>query len=120
VRVSNLRLRASLDQQNPIAQSTGYLLAKRARQFGNLGAEYKYKKMNMGAEGTFQGGRYNSGNSSYMGGYAIYNLYGNYELAKDWTLFGRWNNIFNKDYQLSYGYNTPGSNLFVGVRYAMK
>jgi len=95
-------------------------LAKRARQFGNLGAEYKYKKMNMGAEGTFQGGRYNSGNSSYMGGYAIYNLYGNYELAKDWTLFGRWNNIFNKDYQLSYGYNTPGSNLFVGVRYAMK
>ena len=120
VRVSNLRLRASLDQQNPIAQSTGYLLAKRARQFGNLGAEYKYKKMNMGAEGTFQGGRYNSGNSSYMGGYVIYNLYGNYEFAKDWTLFGRWNNIFNKDYQLSYGYNTLGSNLFVGVRYAMK
>ena len=119
-RVSNLRLRGSIDQQNPIAQSTGYLLAKRARQFGNLGADYKYKKMNVGAEGTFQGGRYNSANSGYMGGYAIYNLYGNYEFAKDWTLFGRWNNIFNKDYQLSYGYNTPGSNLFVGVRYAMK
>ena len=119
-RLSDFRLRASMDQQNPIAQNTGYLLAKRARQFGNIGADYKYKKISIGAEGTFQGGRYNSGNTGYMGGYAIYNLYGNYEFSKDWTLFGRWNNIFNKDYQLSYGFNTPGSNLFVGIRYAMK
>jgi vitamin B12 transporter len=118
-RLSDFRLRASMDQQNPIAQNTGYLLAKRARQFGNIGADYKYKKISIGAEGTFQGGRYNSGNTGYMGGYAIYNLYGNYEFSKDWTLFGRWNNIFNKDYQLSYGFNTPGSNLFVGIRYAM-
>lgn len=119
-KLSSLRLKASYDQQNPIDQTTGFLLAKRARQFGNLGAEYRYRKVNMGAEGTFQGGRYNSGNSGYMGGYAIFNLYGNYEFAKDWSVFGRWNNIFNKDYQLSYGFNTPGSNLFVGVRYAMK
>ena len=119
-KLSSLRLKASYDQQNPIDQTTGFLLAKRARQFGNLGAEYRYQKLNVGAEGTFQGGRYNSGNSSYMGGYAIFNLYGNYEFAKDWSIFGRWNNIFNKDYQLSYGYNTPGSNLFIGVRYAMK
>ncbi len=119
-KLSSLRLKASYDQQNPIDQTTGFLLAKRARQFGNLGAEYRYQKLNVGAEGTFQGGRYNSGNSSYMGGYAIFNLYGNYEFAKDWSIFGRWNNILNKDYQLSYGYNTPGSNLFIGVRYAMK
>ena len=119
-KLSSLRLKASYDQQNPIDQTTGFLLAKRARQFGNLGAEYRYQKLNVGAEGTFQGGRYNSGNSNYMGGYAIFNLYGNYEFAKDWSIFGRWNNIFNKDYQLSYGYNTPGSNLFIGVRYAMK
>jgi vitamin B12 transporter len=77
-------------------------------------------KSAFGAEGTLQANRNDFSNTGYMGGYAIYNLYGNYEFAKDWTLFGRWNNIFNKDYQLSYGYNTPGSNLFVGVRYAMK
>ena len=55
-----------------------------------------------------------------MGGYTIYNLYTNYELEKDLSLFARWNNVFNKDYQLSYGYNTPGSNFFAGIRYAMK
>jgi vitamin B12 transporter len=119
-RFSDLVLKASFDQQNPIAQSTGYLLAKRARQFGNIAAEYSIKSSKVGAEGTFQGGRYNSGNSNYMGGYGIYNLYASHELQKNLSLFGRWNNVFNKDYQLSYGYNTPGSNVFVGLRYAMQ
>jgi vitamin B12 transporter len=120
IRSGYFSLRGSFDQQNPIDESTGFVLAKRARQFGNIGTEYKTSKSAFGAEGTLQANRNDFSNTGYMGGYAIYNLYGNYELAKDWTLFGRWNNIFNKDYQLSYGYNTPGSNLFVGVRYAMK
>ena len=119
-KLSEFLLKASLDQQNPIAQSTGYLLAKRARQFGNIGAEYNAKSVKVGAEGTFQGGRYNSGNSNYMGGYAIYNLYASHNITKNLSLFGRWNNVFNKDYQLSYGFNTPGSNVFFGLRYAMQ
>ncbi|MFM2260110.1 MAG: hypothetical protein RL457_433, partial [Pseudomonadota bacterium] len=120
IRSGYFSLRGSFDQQNPIDESTGFVLAKRARQFGNIGTEYKTSKSAFGAEGTLQANRNDFSNTGYMGGYANYNLYGNYEFAKDWTLFGRWNNIFNKDYQLSYGYNTPGSNLFVGVRYAMK
>ena len=120
VRSGNFSLKGSFDQQNPVDENTGFVLAKRARQFGNIGTEYKTSKSAFGAEGTLQANRNDFSNTGYMGGYAIYNLYGNYELAKDWTLFGRWNNIFNKDYQLSYGFNTPGSNLFVGVRYAMK
>jgi vitamin B12 transporter len=119
-RFGNMSIRGSFDQQNPIDQSTGYVLAKRARQFGNIGTEYKNTRLTAGAEGTFQANRTNFDNTGYMGGYAIYNLYGNYQITKDWSLFGRWNNIFNKDYQLSYGYNTPGSNVFVGARYAMK
>ena len=120
VRSGNFSLKGSFDQQNPVDENTGFVLAKRARQLGNIGTEYKTSKSAFGAEGTLQANRNDFSNTGYMGGYAIYNLYGNYELAKDWTLFGRWNNIFNKDYQLSYGYNTLGSNLFVGVRYAMK
>ncbi len=34
-------LRGSFDQQNPVDENTGYVLAKRARQFGNVGTEYK-------------------------------------------------------------------------------
>ena len=120
VRSGNFSIRGSFDQQNPIDESTGFVLAKRSRQFGNIGTEFKGTKTTLGAEGTFQANRNDFSNTDYMGGYAIFNLYGNYEFAKDWSVFGRWNNIFNKDYQLSYGFNTPGSNLFVGVRYAMK
>ena len=119
-RLGSLSLKGSFDQQNPIDQNTGFVLAKRARQFGNIGAEYKDIKTVIGAEGTFQANRNDFSNTGYMGGYGLFNLYGNYEFAKDWAFFGRWNNILNKNYQLSYGYNTPGSNLFVGVRYAMK
>ena len=119
-RFGNMSIRGSFDQQNPIDQSTGYVLAKRARQFGNIGTEYKNTRLTTGAEGTFQANRTNFDNTGYMGGYAIYNLYGSYKITKDLDLFGRWNNIFNKDYQLSYGFNTPGSNVFVGLRYAMQ
>ena len=55
-----------------------------------------------------------------MGGYSIFNLYSSYELEKDWTVFARWNNVLNKQYQLTYGYNPMGSNIFAGIRYAMK
>lgn len=143
-RLGNFTVKSSLDQQSPIIQTdtanssgvvtnqAGTVLPKRARLFGNAAIEYNQGKVTFGGGGTFSGQRYDParvGNyityapattSGAMGGYAIFNLYGNYDLAKDLSLFARWNNIFNKDYQLSYGYNTPGSNVYVGLRYAMK
>ena len=120
-RMGSYSLRGSFDQQNPINVISGAVLPKRARQFGNAGIDYRAGFLKVGVEGTFVGGRFDSYPAGAgMGGYALFNLLSDYSFAKDWTLFGRWNNIFNKDYQLSYGYNTPGSNLFVGVRYAMK
>ena len=118
-RLGDYTLKGSFDQENPIDQSTGYVLARRARQFGNVGVEYKAQAMTVGAEGTFQASRYDYSNTGSMGGYGIFNTYANYAFTKDWSVFGRWNNMFNKSYQLSYGYLTPGSNVFVGVRYAM-
>lgn len=119
-RISDFNLKASFDQQNPIDQSTGYVLAKRARQFGNVGAEYHANLVTAGIEGTFQASRNDYSNTNAMGGYGILNTYASYSFDKDWSLFARWNNMTNKNYQLSYGYVTPGSNVFVGVRYAMK
>jgi vitamin B12 transporter len=121
VRYGNFAIRGSFDQQNPINESTGSVLPKRAKQFGNAGIDYKVRNTKVGLEGTFVGRRFDSYPAgAEMGGYALFNLVGDYQFAKNWNLFGRWNNIFNKDYQLSYGFNTPGSNLFLGVRYATK
>jgi len=143
-RIGNYTIKTSVDQQSPTIQTdtinssgvvtnqAGTVLPKRARLFGNAAIEYHQGKLTAGGGGTFSGQRYDParvGNyvtyapattSGTMGGYAIFNLYANYEVDKDWILFARWNNVFNKDYQLSYGYNTPGSNFFAGIRYAMK
>ncbi len=119
-RIGNFTLKGSFDQQNPVDQSTGYVLAKRAKQFGNVSVEYKKNAVVAGVEGTFQAQRNDYGNTGLMNGYGIANLYGSYDFERDWSLFARWNNIFNKSYQLNYGYVTPGSNVFVGIRYAMK
>ena len=119
--ISSLSLKGSFTQQNPVNQGTNTVLIKQAKQYGNLAAEYLYLKLTAGLGATFSGRRDDfQGANTGMGGYTIFNLYANYDLEKDFSVFARWNNAFNKTYQLSYGYNTPGSNVFVGLRYAMK
>ena len=126
--IGRFMLKGSLDQQNPENVTEDKQLTKRARTFGNASVEYNYNKLVAGLGGTFSGQRQDisgtdTSGSTYngsMGGYSIFNLYSSYELEKNWTLFARWNNITNKQYQLTYGYNTMGSNVFVGLRYAMK
>lgn len=119
--MSSLNLKGSYTQQNPVNESTNSTLIKQAKQYGNLAAEYLYLKLTTGVGATFSGRRDDfQGTNTGMGGYTIFNLYANYDLEKDLSVFARWNNALNKTYQLSYGYNTPSSNVFVGLRYAMK
>ena len=119
--ISSFSLKGSFTQQNPVNESTNSVLIKQAKQYGNLAAEYLYLNLTAGVGATFSGRRDDfQGAKTGMGGYTIFNLYANYDLVRDLSIFARWNNAFNKNYQLSYGYNTPGSNVFVGLRYAMK
>jgi vitamin B12 transporter len=67
---------------------------------------------------VFSGKRFeNTANTVRLGGYGIVNLYGSYNFARNWSVFGRWNNVFDKNYEVARNYATPGSNLFVGVNY---
>ena len=52
-----------------------------------------------------------------MGGYALLNLFVAYRFADGWTAELRWNNVTDKAYELAKHYNTPGSNVFVWVRW---
>lgn len=59
-------------------------------------------------------------NTQVLGGYGLVNLYADYRLQKDWSLFARGNNIFNKYYETAGDYATAGANVFVGLRYQPK
>ena len=77
--------------------------------------------MSSGGELVFSGERFDDANNrNRLGGYGLLNLYAGYDLSKDWNLFARWNNVLDKNYELSRLYNTAGSNVFVGLRYGMK
>lgn len=127
--LNNIKFKGSITQQNPENVTANQLLYKQARTLGNASIEYSHNKWIAGFGGTFSGQSQDysgsdvvtgSSFSGVMGGYSIFNLYSSYEIEKNWTVFARWNNMFNKQYQLTYGYNTMGSNIFAGIRYAMK
>ena len=118
---ANLTLRGTLDLQDPHDVTTGKLLPRRARQHGSVGLEYAAASLKAGAEVVFSGERFDDGaNRNRLGGYGLLNLYASHTFAPGWSVFGRWNNATDKEYALVRNYATPGSNVFVGVRYAMK
>ncbi len=118
--LDKVTLQGSYDLMNAINLQTGNQLPTRAKNVFNFGADYKTGRTNFGANVTLSGMRYgNAANTQEMDGFMLMNLYASYEFDNNWSVFMRWNNIFNSNYQLAYGYNTPGSNVFAGVKYAL-
>lgn len=116
----NFGLRGSLDLQDPKDETTGRQLARRSKKHGTLGLDYKAGVLTTGGELVFSGKRFDdTSNRNKLGGYGLVNLYVDYAVAHNWSLFGRWNNVLDKKYELARNYNTAESNVFVGVRYGM-
>ncbi len=114
-------VRGSLDLQDPKDETTGRQLARRAKRHGTVAVDYKMDRVTTGGELVFSNERFDDlNNRNRLGGYGLLNLYTNYDLTKDWSLFARWNNVLDKTYELTRLYNTAGSNVFVGLRYGMK
>ncbi|AMD45543.1 TonB-dependent receptor domain-containing protein [Bordetella holmesii] len=73
-----------------------------------------------GIEYLWSGSRYSdAANNQELGGYGLVNLTTSYEVNKNLTAQLRWNNVFNKDYTLVRGYNTPGSTVFLNLAWRM-
>ena len=114
-------MQGSLDLQDPHDDATGKQLARRARQHGTLGVAYAAGALNAGIETVLSSQRFDdAANRNRLGGYGLLNLYASYDFAPGWAAFARWNNVLDKDYELARNYSTPGSSLFVGIRYGYK
>jgi vitamin B12 transporter len=120
-KLAGVNLTASIDLQDPKDDSSGKRLARRAKKHGNLGADYGYGPLKLGAELEFSGDRYDdAANKNRLGGYGLVNLYATYAIARDWSALVRWNNVGDKQYDLARNYATPGSKVFAGIRYGYK
>lgn len=112
---------AALTLQNPRDVQTGLQLLRRARSFGNVGVSRRVGAWNLGGEWQLSGPRKDININTFarttLGGYGLVNLTASRKLDKYLRLSLRVANIFNKDYMLVHGYNTPGRTLFVSLSY---
>lgn len=120
-------LNANATLQSPREDENDGLLARRAQRHGNLQLAYVSNAWRLGSELVLSSHRFNeTANTTPLAGYGVLNLTSEYQLSPDWAVQARWNNVFDKQYTLAYdtfsdvAYNTPGSNLFVSLRYAPK
>lgn len=112
-------LDASLDLQRPRDEDTGKRLVRRADEQFKLRARTDSGSWRYGAEWQLVGDRYeNATNTIRLGGYGLVNLFADYKVDRQWSLFARANNVFDKKYVLANDYATPGASIFVGLRYA--
>lgn len=131
-RLLGLNVMGSVDYQN--AQNTapysasnmggGQVLAYHPHAFGSLTVEKAVTDWKVGVQMQAQGSQQTnpgttagSSANATLGGYTVFNLYGNVKLYKDVSFFARLNNVLDKQYQTIQNYETPGSNVFVGLRF---
>jgi vitamin B12 transporter len=116
----NTTLRASADFVNPRDDRSGRQLARRARQTYRFSAEHRIQAVTVGAEYQFTGKRYDDeANMTALGGHSLLNLTAAYDFSPHASVQVRWNNVLDKQYSNVYGYNMPGSNVFVNLALRM-
>lgn len=116
--VGATELRASLTQQNPIDESTGKTLRRRAKSLGSLSASYPFGALRLGADLRFAGVRQDGVNT--LDAYRVVDLQARYLLTPVVNLFGRVENLANTVYQTAYGYNQAPRGIFVGLNWQPK
>jgi vitamin B12 transporter len=117
---SNWSLLAALTLQKAIDKSDNSDLLRRPREKfslqmrralsneGNVGLEWLYVGKRL--DRTFSG-------DETLDPYHLINLSGVIKMAKNLWMEARVDNLLDEDYELVYGYNTPGLSVFVGVNY---
>jgi vitamin B12 transporter len=100
----------------------GSRLLRRPVHSGNITLNANYWRMNWNLSGYFTGERfdYNFPGQIINPGYALINLAATYNLARGFSIYGRINNLANKQYQEVYGFPALGREFRIGVKYTTR
>jgi vitamin B12 transporter len=100
--------------QDPESESTGDPLPRRARHSLTSSVSRELGRYQLGADLLLTGERKDSDFSDVtLGGYGLLNLTAAVRLHPDWTLRGRVENLFDKEYAIADGYHTTERSFFV-------
>ena len=115
------KLSGSYDRLDAKNTDTGEPLARRADNTLKLAADTQWQAWQLGSEWQWVDKRtddYPKG--TVLPPFQLFNLWGQRQIDKDFSLLLRLNNAFDQSYQLANGYYTAGRNLFVGVQWQPK
>lgn len=118
----DVNLWASADFFNPKDDMTGKQLTRRAKQNIKAGIQYQWQAVDLGAEYQYVSKRFDdpaNTEAKRLASYSLVNLTAGYAINKNLDAHLRWNNIFDKNYHNAYGYNMPGSNVFLNFSWRM-
>jgi len=116
-------LTAGIDSVDPLNATTGSanfgrVLPRRARDSGRLALDWRQGGMALGGTLLAFGERFeNAANTQRLGGHAVLDLRADWALARDWTLGARLNNALGQRYETVLGYNTPGREALLTLRW---
>jgi vitamin B12 transporter len=115
---------ASIDSLNPVNTTAGHpnagkLLVRRAQDSARLALDWTGGAFRAGGTLRASGARFDdAANTLRLGGYATLDLRADWQLAREWALGLRLNNVGGKSYETVFGYNQPGREACVTLRYS--
>ncbi len=119
-------LAASIDHTDPRNSSAGTanydkVLPRRAKDIARLGADWQAGPWTAGATlGAFSHRFDNTTNTTDLGGYATVDLRAEWQFAPGLVMGAKLNNVGNKAYETALGYDQPGREGFVTLRWALR
>ncbi len=116
--VAGWALRASVDALNPRNELNGLLLPRRAKQQVALAADRRVGAWRYGGSLLHVGQRFEDvANSRSLAPYSTLDLFADWQVAKDWSLQAKLNNLTDRQYETAYGYNQPGRAFYLTLRW---
>jgi vitamin B12 transporter len=119
-------LAASVDLVNPVndtasTANAGKLLPRRTTESGRLSADWQGAQWRLGGSITAHGPRFdNAANTLRVPGHAVLDLRSETALAPGWTIGLLLNNALGQRYETTYGYNQPGREWLMTLRWAAR
>jgi vitamin B12 transporter len=114
-------VRADLELLDPRNLSTGRQLQRRSREQLTLGADHAVGDWRFGGSLLAVSRRFDdTANLRNLPGYATLDLNANWQVARDWSVQAKLNNVTDKVYETAYGYNQPGRAAYLTLRWQPK
>jgi len=115
--LDNLALSANYTYTLAEDRSTGGTLARRPKHAGSLSINYEpVENWTTDLAVRAKGRTYDSATSDYMGAFTLFDFKTAYKVTDFATVYGRVENIFDKDYHEASTYGTSGRAGYIGVR----